>query len=1796
MADPWESAPIVQRPPRPTNRSTPTASALASSTTPAAEAPRQPQTQGLGLQTAADPWEEAPPLEAEPMPMAAPPVAPVRQVGVLESAGRTAAAAAIPIVRSIDMAAAGLAGLLAPLFGLDGEKEQQRIFQESEQRSARMRQSYEPQPGEEMSLTGQLVGGVASMPVEVLGGLGLQRGVERSADVVQRGGDLGEAAQAGLVTGGANVAANLLPVKAGGKVAQVIEGGLGGGRRAAVATGAATGAALGIGGDRAVVASENAALPEGEQFADLQAESNAAVSGGLGAALGALGAAAGAPTPRAPRKARAEPKPAPGTKASGGAAGTDMATQRRERAEALPVPIKITKGQAERTFEQQRFEKETAKDPDLGGALRENADEQNARVIQNLEAFEDLTGREETDRGAAGRRIIDPIERKAESKKAAIRESYEAARDAGELEQPVDTAPLVRYLEKNRASARNAGVLGTAEDELVRLGGATRDADGNLQPGTITLNDFEELRKTIGVGGKKDATNSEFAGQLRRVIDSSTEGAGGDLYKAARKQYADYAAEFTNQGVIRDLLKLKKNTTDRTVAFDNVFKRTVLSGDPEELRTVKRTLLEFGEEGRQGFREIQGQAMKHLRELATSNSARDSRGNPIVSADKFDKALKAIDRDGRLEDLFGKKGAEQLRDVNDLLKDIYTAPPGAVNTSNTASVLIKYLGDIGASTFATGVPLPLVHAAKAARDLARNRKVRKQVREALGPDDKPLLLRKVDPEARPFEPVAAAPAAGAAPAPKRSDPRLTEIDRLREGASPETLKVLDERAKAVERQLQADDARAARDAEAVKLDAVAAKTTDPELRAALVQRANKLRSEKIPTGEAEELPPVTGRAPDLPALPIGKATELTPLKPEPDTPVPAPEARELTVDEADALAPTPRETELARLRSAATDPAVRKDLDRQIAAERKRGADRMRGDEYLRLADEATDPTLKADLEAKAAKLGATRDIPTGDAAEIDESAWRAAHNFGTLDADRAKALARALEIDDTAARAAVVQHQQSPRAFDRQIERILEQGDRRESQSEETAGSGRGLQPSEEGGQGSRGSGAEDGGQGRRDSQAPAAAEAEGQAQQVARAFERATEPTGNPITDALSARLRTDYEGARAEYDRLPESDGGRVLNTDIARELSPVYRADRTRSADVHEPASAFIKRVYADKLAAPTPEGRERVVMLTAGGTGAGKTSAVRDFGDKVGTPEITFDTNMNTLKSAVDKIDQALAAGRDVRIFYVYTDPVESFRRALGRAMRMERAKGSGRTVPISEHVKTHVGASRVMRELADRYRNDLRVELVAVDNSRASGGAQPAQLADLPLVGENGLREQLTEALDQAHRAGDVSDAVRAGFLAASSRVRDEGLGRGGLPADERRSAPPSGGDRSRREGPQGRVRLISPARDEPAGKAPPSGPVGATTSVVTERGLRVPVRYRLLDAAQLITSHDDGLKPNPAFPQEFQPRDRSRDSSEAQIARIENGLQPELLADSPKASDGAPIIGPDGLVESGNARTIALRRAYRGGKADAYRDWLADNAERFGLTPDQVTGMQQPVLVRERTVDVDRADFARQANESAVSTMSETEQAVADARQLPDLEGLVTNDDGTLNIARSVDFIRDFMRTVPGPNERNQLMAADGRLSQRGAQRIRNAVFAKAYGDADLVSMLTETTDGNVKNLLAGLLRSAPGVAKVRELAEAGARSDAAFVPDLIDAVRRFSALREDGMTVRQYLGQGSLIGGEASPRVAELLRQLELDSRAPRRVADMVQRMVEQIDAAGDPRQSAMFEEPAS
>jgi predicted ABC-type ATPase len=587
----------------------------------------------------------------------------------------------------------------------------------------------------------------------------------------------------------------------------------------------------------------------------------------------------------------------------------------------------------------------------------------------------------------------------------------------------------------------------------------------------------------------------------------------------------------------------------------------------------------------------------------------------------------------------------------------------------------------------------------------------------------------------------------------------------------------------------------------------------------------------------------------------------------------------------------------------------------------------------------------------------------------------------------------------------------------------------------------------------------------------------------------------------------------------------------------------RGDGRAAAVVHEESSAIAKGVLNRAIA-----GKYDVVLD-------------RTLGDKA--------KGMAELQALKD-------AGYEVRLFGVTLDPKTAVQRAVKRAQR------SGRYVPLGRLLKAHKGFAGAFEDYAR-----LADESFLYDNS----GETQRLLAQSD--GAGGLHIQDEKAYNSFRGRSEINaEATTYRDLETSPAGARRSVGErdaGRVAADDRSEGTPGAG----RGSPDGLE-----AGDRGAGAAqgqrldPQTFPVqGKTSTVTTERGMKLPVRWAVVDASTLVTSHDDALHVNPAFPAELQPRDRTRAASEQQIARIANDVKPELLAESPKASDGAPVVGADRVVESGNARTIALRRAYAAGKAAAYKAFVRANAARFGLDPAKLDGIEQPVLVRVTEGDYNRPEFARQANESAVAAMSSTEQALADARHLPDMGDLHTRDDGSIDMRASTKFVHGFIEGV-GPNERGTMSTADGELSQQGQARIRNAVFARAYGDAELVAMMAEATDANVKNVLAGMLRAAPAIARLREMIAEGGRFGPDITPDLVSAVRKFSQLRRDGLTVAQFEAQGDFFGeGGLSPRARELLRTVGENARAPKRMAEFLQRYVDAVDVLGDPRQADML-----
>lgn len=462
----------------------------------------------------------------------------------------------------------------------------------------------------------------------------------------------------------------------------------------------------------------------------------AAVPVAVDAGVQRIRAAAPAVADRVQRTLRLnrDPEAAQAAGGSVGAAGADVAAARSQVASDLPVPIKLTAGQETRDPTQLRFETETAKG-DQGAPLRQRAAEQNEAFQKNFDAFVDQTEAQAVDGIEVGKSVDSALRKEAARDKAEIRVAYKKAEQAGEGEAPVTLSALVDHLNESAPDAATAPLLDVARARAIRLGIAAEGEGGDLVPLETTLKNAERYRQAVGQATNYDAPNIRQSAIIKGLVDSETESAAGSLYRSARRLRENFAKKYEDNAMVSKLMNLKRGTSDRQVALEDTFKHSILDADRADLTRLRRALTATGsEQGTQAWKDLQGATISWLRDEATKNVATDQAGNRIVSAAQLDRAIKKLERGNKLDFVLGKKGAETIRDMNDLAKVLFTQPPGVVNHSNTASVVLAALTEAGITGSVTGLPVPVLSALKLASKQVKDYKVRARIQRALNPE------------------------------------------------------------------------------------------------------------------------------------------------------------------------------------------------------------------------------------------------------------------------------------------------------------------------------------------------------------------------------------------------------------------------------------------------------------------------------------------------------------------------------------------------------------------------------------------------------------------------------------------------------------------------------------------------------------------------------------------------------------------------------------------------------------------------------------------------------------------------------------------------------------------------------------------------------------------------------------------------------------------------------------------------------------------------------------------------------
>ena len=365
-------------------------------------------------------------------------------------------------------------------------------------------------------------------------------------------------------------------------------------------------------------------------------------------------------------------------------------------------------------------------------------------------------------------------------------------------------------------------------------------------------------------------------------------------------------------------------------------------------------------------------------------------------------------------------------------------------------------------------------------------------------------------------------------------------------------------------------------------------------------------------------------------------------------------------------------------------------------------------------------------------------------------------------------------------------------------------------------------------------------------------------------------------------------------------------------------------------------------------------------------------------------------------------------------------------------------------------------------------------------------------------------------------------------------------------------------------------------ARRLRAAEAEPEAPVEAPQAVATgrEHTIRVPagqryqIRYELVEAGDLVTSHDPKtFAPDPRYPEGVQNRPYQTDRSEqAKVIQQTQDFEPLFLVSPQPSSGGTPIVAPDrNIVLSGNSRAMTLLRLRGAEGFDRYRKAVRDMAQAVGLDPEAVDRAKEPVLVRRLVGTPTTPDFyrrfAKETNESFKQSLNVEAQAVSQGKALSP---------GTLEfVAQGVDALgpeaslREFLRSgrdreliqrlvkdgVFTTREINRFVDQQtGVLNEDGKRVVERAILGSAIPDPSLLQTAPDAALNKVGKALGEIAR-----VKAR-----GGEWD--LSRPLKEALEILTEARAQRMDVETLGRQGTLAGrAERDSRAEPLARALE-------------------------------------
>ena len=318
----------------------------------------------------------------------------------------------------------------------------------------------------------------------------------------------------------------------------------------------------------------------------------------------------------------------------------------------------------------------------------------------------------------------------------------------------------------------------------------------------------------------------------------------------------------------------------------------------------------------------------------------------------------------------------------------------------------------------------------------------------------------------------------------------------------------------------------------------------------------------------------------------------------------------------------------------------------------------------------------------------------------------------------------------------------------------------------------------------------------------------------------------------------------------------------------------------------------------------------------------------------------------------------------------------------------------------------------------------------------------------------------------------------------------------------------------------------------------------GRSTYIRTPDGDKIEGTYKVVSADDVLASHNEiTFAQTENFPTTetgttVNDRDYSKDrNAQGQVVEIASNFDSRAINDT-------PVVDSNGIVISGNNRTMSRKLAATNKTDATYLEELIDKADMFGVDPESIKGIKNPMLVFEPKTNMPYTTetFAK-FNKVTGKEKGPIEKAVEIAktitdkarRQISSIYENATKASDITSDSKNAKELKDVLignkiidqKELPRYFDINKNV-----FTKEGVAFLENLLMGGALNEASLRALDAESM-GDVRKKIIG---------SVVQLTRNSALGENSLADNISNAIEIANKLKKSGLSLQEYVAQGNI------------------------------------------------------